>query len=751
MTHDIRTMHIVPLLLAACCALLPALALGQSPAKVTNLTSFHYGGPNETDGSGAPKGWPNIRYPAAPPLYATHPSSGQGFLFGGSDGANFSFMQSVGLWWMPAAPGHYDRLTTSDDKVYGYIPGTPVQSRDGHIYGVIYSRHATSGSALNFSDAGIDCRGDKMADCLAMTGTYPRQDGQDGTGRYFIENHSGLVGHGLMFRTEFDGTNLEIVESTMGQLDTPNGVLVVDGNDNIYGLDQGSAGQGRIFKVDSAGGFHTLYEFAPAPNGEAQVPNGMILGSDGWLYGVTAYPRGIPRHSDTPSALDTPVGSLYRIDPSAPIPINTFQVLHTFTLAEGEINVTASPGTSGNILLAGLNHIVESPDGWLYGTTSLATCFYYGRDYRPIEGIDRWSDRETPLCGSALANEFEADGDFSEYYDSPNPHGAIYRIRKDGSGGLQILHRFSYADGSQPLGPLALGKDGAIYGTTLSGGANRQWVDSTIRGAAYGQLAQEKPPRRSCEYWRSYGTIYPTCRLYETAGELSPRLYEESYAYNGTLYRIVPGNIRAAGDGTVEHSGFESLHSFRYEVDGRRPAGVTAGADGRLYGVTLSGGQGYVTNRNITWYSDDKGTAFMVDLEGDTPDASITLTFTPNEIEAGGTTTVTWTTYQARDCVASWRTDAGGNWQSVEPSGSDDLSPISGSYFHTLQCVDEVKGTQIAATATLYVNAPVTARDGNHTDYGNGGGGGSLPWQLLLLMTPALFARRLKHLHFSKG
>lgn len=724
---------------AALCALLPVLAQADTSVKVTHMTSFHYGGENETSQDGSAKGWPNIRYPSSPPLMATHPASGRAFLFGGSNGADYGFIKSVGLWWMPASPGHYERLQTSANKIFGQIPGTPIQSASGHIYGLIVSQFADT--YPNFADDGIDCTGEKMAQCLEKTESFQR-DGR--TYSYFTSNHSGLVGKGLLFRTDFDGTNLQIIESSMGQLNIPNGVLILDTEENLYGLDLGPSGNGRIFKFDASGGFHSLYEFGLAPNGKPQVPNGMILGSDGKLYGVTAYPRGLPMHPDTPTSPDTPVGAIFSIDPASPTPANTFKVLHTITLAEGEINSDPARHTPQHI---GLNWLVEGGDGWLYGTTSLPTCRYWGHDYRPLQGFDRHLEMETPLCGSQTIYETDEDSDFSALYDGPMPHGAAYRISKDGSSGLQILHAFSYTDGSTPRGPMALGQDGLIYGTTISGGANRQWLDTTgLRSGIprYGKVSQEKPPRRTCEYFRGNGIPYSACQEYEASGlpGLYRQLYETMYARNGALYRITPGNISVDSNGKVTQSGFELVHSFRHEVDGRRPLGVAAGADGRLYGTTLSGGRGFVTGRNVTWHSDDNGTAFMADLAGNTPDADITLTFTPSEISLGDKTTVTWTSFQARDCVASWRTDSQGNWQAVPDSDSEELSPPSGTYFHTLQCIDAVKGGQIATTATLYVNAPVAGRDGNHTEYGNGGGGGSLPWELPLLLAPALLTRR---------
>jgi hypothetical protein len=85
--------------------------------------------------------------------------------------------------------------------------------------------------------------------------------------------------------------------------------------DNLYGIDKGPKGQGRVFKIDIASGkVSTLHEFAAGPSGMRQTANDLILGKDGVLYGVTAYNRGLPLAPSTPTAATTPTGTLYRIN-----------------------------------------------------------------------------------------------------------------------------------------------------------------------------------------------------------------------------------------------------------------------------------------------------------------------------------------------------------------------------------------------------------------------------------------------------
>src|SRR5580698_3591512 len=49
--------------------------------------------------------------------------------------------------------------------------------------------------------------------------------------------------------------------------------------------------------------------------------------------------------------------------------------------------------------------------------------------------------------------------------------GIIFKINQDGSG-FSVLHNFlgGLSDGNAPAGALVQGKDGALYGTTITGG-----------------------------------------------------------------------------------------------------------------------------------------------------------------------------------------------------------------------------------------------------------------------------------------
>lgn len=503
------------------------------------------------------------------------------------------------------------------------------------------------------------------------------------------------LGPGLLYRTEFDGAYAEKI----ADLEDPNGVLLIQGR-TLYGLDQGPAGDGRLFALDlddAQPKMSTVHTFAAGPSGFRQYPNGLIAGSDGWLYGVSAYRRGVPYMAGTPSAPDTPTGALYRLDPQQP---GSFEVLHTFTLAEGELpwrycEEARCYLTQQDWLLAWL---VEAPDGYFYGTTSVANCKTKGISEDPTHSNYL---KDLPLC----AGKLEADSGAAQYasaapyYEGENLHGSLYRIRPDGSD-FTVLHRFSGDDGSQPRGPLALGSDGRIYGVTMSGGQT-----GVPQSADYDPAAPGTPAR----------------------------------SYSGTLYRLDPQAITLDAGGAVVDAGFETVHSFASAVDGSMPVGLIAGDNGQLYGATMSGGESYINTAGKVRIG--QGTVFQVNLDPSSPRARVTVTVSPGEIEGGDSATLIWTTVNASHCIASGGHEGDG-WAGPQAGAGDlQVSPPRGVYYYTLTCEDDLTGGQVGGVASLGVGAPDRDNDGNSVHYGNGSGGGVGPL-LLGLLALLLWRRR---------
>jgi uncharacterized repeat protein (TIGR03803 family) len=174
---------------------------------------------------------------------------------------------------------------------------------------------------------------------------------------YGAGSQGGTYNDGTIFRMTPAG-DVTVIYNFTGQSDGygPNSLSpLVQGVDGFfYGTGEGP-GLGTVFKISSSGAFTVIYSF---PNSDdAQNPNsGLVQGSDGALYGTTAY--------ETPDGIAT--GSVYKVTLAG-----AQTTLHAFTGdADGGRPIAA-------LLLAG--------DGNFYGTTAvggdLSSCqIQYGTD-----------------------------------------------------------------------------------------------------------------------------------------------------------------------------------------------------------------------------------------------------------------------------------------------------------------------------------------------------------------------------------
>lgn len=632
-------------------AILAALAMAPALAadETTGITSFHWFGELDGDaGGGVMAGWPKAQAPTSPPIYAKG-NNGE-YLF-----VPVTASSGPALARVPTTPGHYTISSLAQgigntERMNGVLTvGNLVQRPNGDLIGALSPRY-----------------------------TLEQRSSDPSSSLY------SAVGNGILYRTDHDGTNPSRIAATEGKLLDPIGVLVADGQGNIYGVDMGPAGNGRLFMLDASDTFSVLHEFAAGPDGRKHIPAGMTLGSDGLIYGVTAYYRGVPGTDGVPARADTPTGTLYRIDPAAP---GSFKVLHDFELSHGEIMTntltTRHPYLSG--YMPGFTHVLEGPDGWLYGTTSIGNC----ATARARAELNATSGPpHNPLCGRGTSASRLFKIAYPHYDTAWNIHGTIYRVRKDGSD-MQILHRFNDTDGSTPTGPLALGSDGAIYGTTASGGSQ---YSSRLNTPVSGQ-----------PWW------------YCTPAAITAGTCSAPPISNGVLYRIQPEQI--ADDGTVAANGFALVHEFVKATTGKTPGGLTLAADGALYGHTTQGGGPYTDNRDNAYSDDYYGTVYSY---GSALASSVTLTFSNPEVAASTAVDMVWTSSGVANCVAA---SSAGDWTGPQDTaGTLTLNKEAGRYTYSLTCIDNNTGRQITSGArTLRVDTDASVNDGNSVEYGNGG------------------------------
>ena len=375
----------------------------------------------------------------------------------------------------------------------GYPLGTLVQGTDGNLYGT------------------------------TMTG---------GANQYFDSIWWG----GTVFKITPEGT-LTTLYSFCAQTDCDDGNspwagLVQAADGNLYGTATAFGGFdecfpstcGTVFKITPGGTLTTLHRFDGT---DGEFPQGLVLASDGNLYGTTwgggANISGIECYNDG-------CGTVFKITPGG-----TLTTLYSFC---AQTNCTDGYTPNGPL--------VQGSDGNIYGTTSEggANCVSSGG------------------CGT------------------------IFKITPQGA--LTTLYSFcslsGCADGSGPSAPLIQGTDGNFYGTTDFGGAGANCTSSSGCGTVF-EITPEGVLTTLYSFCSQSGCadgsgpsdllLATNGNFYGTTGEGG--VYATLGGGSGTIFKITPG-------GTLT-----TLHSFD-GTDGGEPNGLVQATNGILYGTTYEGG-----------------------------------------------------------------------------------------------------------------------------------------------------------------
>ncbi|NTW23969.1 MAG: hypothetical protein HGA37_04665 [Lentimicrobium sp.] len=162
--------------------------------------------------------------------------------------------------------------------------------------------------------------------------------------------------------------------------------------------------------------------------------------------------------------------------------------------------------------------------------------------------------------------------------------GCIFRINPDGTGYTKLFD-FNGINGRKPYGSL-LYNAGTFYGTASEGGDN-----------GYGCVFKINPDGSD------YTILHHFKEIIDGSGPRGNLILSDGILYGTTNYG--PSGVEGAifkinTDGT----GFSTLHSFNYYVDGGYPAGSLIKSGNKLYGMAKYGGSG------------SKGTIFSLDVDG---------------------------------------------------------------------------------------------------------------------------------------
>jgi len=182
------------------------------------------------------------------------------------------------------------------------------------------------------------------------------------------------------------------------------------------------------------------------------------------------------------------------------------------------------------------------------------------------------------------------------YFGGTGERGIVFRINKDGTA-YAVLHRFDSAakDGTNPEAALVEGRDGKLYGTTVTGGPT-----------PLGTVFRMNKDGTAYELIWNFGSIggdgngyYPIASLLEGSdGSLYGTTSSGGSAYRGTVFKV-----------NKDGMGYAVLHSFQgQDVDGSQPESpLIEASDGALYGTTRGGG----VRTNAT-----SGTVFRLNKDG---------------------------------------------------------------------------------------------------------------------------------------
>ncbi len=247
-------------------------------------------------------------------------------------------------------------------------------------------------------------------------GSYPVGTLLQGTGGtlYGETQQGGPNNAGVVYKINPDGTGFTVLHAFGSGTDGvyPSGGLILGPDGFLYGVtaDGGSADSGTVFKVSTNGSVYTLlYQFSADPTLAANVDGAdptaaLTLGSDGLLYGVTPY--GGAGGS----------GVVFQLTADG----SNFSVVYAFS-------ATGSDPGNPNANLDGATPnaaLVKDSEGSFYGTT---------------------------VSGGEAGQ------------------GTVFLIT---AGGVLFNTLYTFTPGSGESPVLTMGSDGVLYGLTTGGGAN---------------------------------------------------------------------------------------------------------------------------------------------------------------------------------------------------------------------------------------------------------------------------------------
>lgn len=281
-------------------------------------------------------------------------------------------------------------------------------------------------------------------------------------------------------------------------------------NGELYGTTYqgGTSGSGTVFKVNTAGDEHVIYSFKGGDDG--QYPYGDLVAVGGDLYG-TAYQGGV-----SPGW-----GVVFKVSPAG-----SEHVLYRFKANNDHTHDGAHP-------VAGLTEL----NGDLFGTTYQGGAHGSGTVFKVttsgtehvLYSFKGGNDGQYPY-----ANLLAYKGTFyGTTYQGGGPSygwGTVFKVSP--AGAEKVIHRFKAGnDGAHPYYGALIAVGGTFYGTTYQGGT----------GGA-GTIFKVESGKESVLYSFESGNDgeYPYAGLLDLSGTLYGTTYQGGADNAGTVFKIEP-------------------------------------------------------------------------------------------------------------------------------------------------------------------------------------------------------------------
>jgi uncharacterized repeat protein (TIGR03803 family) len=306
---------------------------------------------------------------------------------------------------------------------------------------------------------------------------------------------------------------------------------------------------GTVFKIKSDGNTDWIFPF-DGTNGSTSAA-GLVLGSDGYLYGTTS--QGGDYNKGTAFKMSTSGNLIWSVS----------------------FNGSNGSAPSKELVQVGRSFYGTTPTG---GTQDMGTVFSLTRDgtIASVYSFTGGLDGGKPLCCLLPGENGNLYGTTSAGGEWPNAGhpwaagGTVFSLKRNGK--LSTLFSFDGTNGYSPMAGLTKGSSDTFYGTAAGGGAFDHGTMFRITSGGkfkllYSFAAQSVFPETELVRGQD-GNFYGTTL---TGGGSIP------LGSFGTIFRITP-----KGE-------FTRLAAF-HGGDGSFPdSGLIIGKDGRLYGTTWGG------------------------------------------------------------------------------------------------------------------------------------------------------------------